>query len=154
MPRIRTVKPDFWDDEKLALISREARLTYIGLWTYSDDHGVVKGHPKWLKEKIYPYDELDIKTFESWLAELENLKRILPFDANGERYYFIPKFLKHQKIDRPSKTTPNPSPPQGLAEDSLNIRRALPVVREGKVVVIKERKKHNKSIKKERKGIF
>ena len=33
MPRNRMLKAEFWDDEKLAKISLQARLTYIGLWT-------------------------------------------------------------------------------------------------------------------------
>lgn len=52
MARSRILKPEFWSDEKLALVSREARLTFAGLWTCSDDYGVTKGHPAWLKAQI------------------------------------------------------------------------------------------------------
>jgi len=58
MARIRTIKPEFWDDEKLSLVSRDARLTFIGMWTFSDDYGVVKGASVWLKSKIFPYDNI------------------------------------------------------------------------------------------------
>jgi len=44
MARSRILKPEFWSDEKLALVPREARLTFAGLWTSSDDYGVTKGH--------------------------------------------------------------------------------------------------------------
>jgi len=44
MARSRILKPEFWSDEKLALVPREARLTFAGLWTCSDDYGVTKGH--------------------------------------------------------------------------------------------------------------
>jgi predicted nucleic acid-binding protein len=46
------IKPEFWDDEKLATVSRDARLLFVGLWSNSDDYGVVKGHPAWLKNRI------------------------------------------------------------------------------------------------------
>lgn len=33
---------EFWSDEKLALVPREARLTFARLWTCSDDYGITK----------------------------------------------------------------------------------------------------------------
>ena len=32
MPRIRTIKPEFWTDEKIIELSLPARLLFIGLW--------------------------------------------------------------------------------------------------------------------------
>ena len=110
MARTRSVKPEFWDDEKLATVSRDARLTFIGLWTNSDDYGVVKGHPSWLKNTIYPYDDIRLADFQKWLKELESLCCIVPFSSNGEKYYYIKHFLKHQTINHPSKRI-NPEPP-------------------------------------------
>ena len=83
MPRSRVIKPEFWSDEKLAKVSLQARLVFIGLWMTSDDAGTTKGHPIWLKSQIFPYDEITIKQFESWLNELIQLKRVLPYDVNG-----------------------------------------------------------------------
>jgi len=54
MPRIRTVKPEFFDDEKLGTVSRDARLIFIGLLIFADDYGVVKGNSRWLKARIFP----------------------------------------------------------------------------------------------------
>lgn len=102
MARIRTVKPDFFDDEKLATISRDARLLFIGLLVCSDDYGVVKGHPVWLKSKIFPYDDLSQICFNDFLSEIESIGIIKPFVAHGEKYYFIKNFQKHQVINRPS----------------------------------------------------
>jgi len=118
------IKPEFWSDEKLATLSLQARLTYIGLWNLSDDYGIVKGHPSWLKNSIFPYDDITLSQFESWLAELERIRRIVPFTTDGEKFYFIGNFQKHQTINRPSQTR-NPSPPASLIEDSLNTHGAL-----------------------------
>lgn len=120
MARNRMIKPEFWDDEKLAKTSREARLTYIGLWNFSDDYGVVKGNPSWLKNHIFPYeDSLSIQKFTTILSELSNGHWILPFDHNGESYFYIKNFLAHQTINRPSQQR-NPPPPDGIIEDSLS----------------------------------
>ncbi len=145
MPRIRTIKPEFFDDEKLSRVSRDARLTFIGMLVYSDDYGVVKGNPRWLRSMIFPYDDIPLQTFEGWLAELEDLDFIRQFAVNGENYLYIRNFKKHQVIDRPSKSR-NPEPPEevltapayrrtlyeastnthrGRDEDSPNTRRIL-----------------------------
>jgi len=111
MARARMIRPEFWSDEKLASVSREARLTFAGLWGTSDDYGVTKGNAAWLKSQIFPYDDdIKISKFQEWLSELENLQRILPFTTDCEKYYYIPKFSEHQKVDKPSKTR-NPERP-------------------------------------------
>jgi len=117
MPRNRMIKPQFWEDEKLSAISRDARLTYIALWNFSDDYGVVKGNSMWLKNNIFPYENgIEVDNFKSWLSELENLDRIIPFSSNGETFYYLPFFLKHQTINRPSAQK-NPSPPGNILMD-------------------------------------
>jgi hypothetical protein len=121
MARIRTIKPEYWDDEKLAKVSRDARLTFIGMWTHSDDFGVVKGHVSWLKNNIFPYDDLSSDIFRVWLDELAGSGFIAPFDSKGEKFYLIKNFNKHQVIDRPSKSR-NPSPPPSC---SSNPQRTL-----------------------------
>lgn len=124
MPRNRMVKAEFWDDEKLSTISRDARLTFIGLWTHSDDYGVVKGHHSWLKNKIYPYESINVETFQKWLGELEKILCIIPFDAEGEKFYYIRNFDKHQVINRPSEHR-NPKPSQQFIDEYMNTHGIL-----------------------------
>jgi hypothetical protein len=110
------VKAEFWDDEKLAKISLQARLTYIGLWTFCDDYGSTKGSLIWLKNHIFPFDDkISIKDFEKWVLELLELNRIIPYSVNGDSYYWIPKFRDHQVINRPSKNK-FPSPPDNILD--------------------------------------
>jgi len=111
MPRTRTIKPEFWDDEKLARVSRAARFVFVGLWTCSDDYGVTKGNASWLKSQLFPYDD-DVKKgdLEGWLGELEKIGRIIPFEVEDEKYYYIKHFSDHQKVDHPSKLR-NPEVP-------------------------------------------
>ena len=115
MARSRIIKPEFWSDEKLAKISLQARLLYIGLWNTSDDTGTTHGHPLWLKSQIFPYDQISTKQIGRWLQDLVNLGRILPYTVKGEQYYFIPGFLKHQKIQHPSPAK-NPAPPREVCD--------------------------------------
>lgn len=129
MARSRILKPEFWSDEKLALVSREARLTFAGLWTCSDDYGVTKGHPAWLKAQIFPYDvELPLEEFGRWLADLERIGVIDPFTADGESFFYIRNFSDHQKVDRPSKMRNPPCPRDILARPSRVCRESLATV--------------------------
>ena len=107
------IRPEFWDDEKIAKLSMLAQLLYIGTWTFSDDYGVVKGNPGWLKNKIFPYAEKALEEIRNALKELEDSKRLIKFTENGEQYYYISHFLKHQTIKKPSAAR-NPEPPSSL----------------------------------------
>src|SRR5690606_35012940 len=98
MARIRTVKPDFWTDEKIGSLRRDIRLLYIGLWNLSDDRGVIKANPSFIKGQLFSYDEdLRVGTIKEWLDALENGRMLIPFTFNGESYYIIRTFLLHQK---------------------------------------------------------
>jgi len=99
MARIRTIKPEFWTDSKIAKLSRDARLLYIGLWNLSDDAGVVSGNTFFLKSQIYPFDQIQIQQFEKWLEELVKLGFISLFSHNGEKFYYLPNLTRHQKFD-------------------------------------------------------
>jgi hypothetical protein len=128
MARSRILKPEFWSDEKLALVPRETRLTFAGLWTCSDDYGVTKGHPAWLKSQIFPYDvDLTLAEFQKWMADLERIGVIEPFTADGESFYYIRNFADHQKVDRPSKMRNPPCPRHILARPSRVSREPLAI---------------------------
>ena len=166
MARSRIIKPEFWDDERLATVSMAARLTYIGLWNFCDDFGVTKASLLWLKSRLYPFDEkVSIKDLEKWLNELCALKRIIKFSANGDEFYYLPNFLRHQVINRPSKTR-YPEPSNEILEHSLSdtgvftdeIEREIEIEKKEKATQVelpewlnkdlwKEFHKHRKAIK-------
>lgn len=100
MSRIRTIKPEFWEDEKLGKVSRDARLLFVGLISLADDDGRLRANPTLIRAQVFPYDtKTDVS---AWLEELSRARRIILYQADGESYAEIPKFNKHQKIDRPS----------------------------------------------------
>lgn len=102
MARIRTIKPKFWDDSKIGKLTRDARLLYIGLWTFSDDIGVVIGDAIWLKSKIFPYDQIQIQQFDKWITELVTNEFICLLSYKGERFIYLSNFTRHQVINRPN----------------------------------------------------
>lgn len=127
MARIRTVKPELADDEKLGSISRDARLLFIMMWCHSDDYGVVKGNLRWLQAQIFPYDPIKPEQFKKWVDELINIDAIRPYEKKEEKYFYIKNFQKHQVINKPSKQARNPDPPEEvLRGDSRSTTVALP----------------------------
>lgn len=113
MARIRTIKPEFFDDyEFIQGLSRDERLYYVGLWVRAcDDRGVFPDSPPWLKKEIFPYDnDVTPETIQQWNEKLQNAGRLVRFEVGGKAYFVIPRFLDHQKIDRPSRRTCYPLP--------------------------------------------
>ena len=107
MARIRSIKPDFWTDEKVVELSAFARLLFIGLWNFVDDDGRVVFSQKKLKMQIFPSDSIDISEL---FGEIRREKLISIYVVDSIEYLQIVNFEKHQKIDKrtPSKLPENP----------------------------------------------
>ncbi|MCJ2132209.1 hypothetical protein [Methylobacterium sp. E-045] len=104
MARIRSIKPEFPLSETVGVLSRDARLCFILLWTIVDDEGRARAASRMLASLLYPYDDDAPSLIDGWLAELEAHECIRRYDVDGSTYLDIPKWLKHQKIDKPSKS--------------------------------------------------
>lgn len=102
MARIRTIKPEFPQSETVGNISREARLLFIQLWTICDDSGRTRAASRMLASLLYPYDDDARDLIPAWLEELDRAGCIRLYQVDGQHYLDIPKWLSHQKIDRPS----------------------------------------------------
>ncbi len=102
MARIRTIKPDFYDDEKMGQLTIQANFLYIGMWVFSDDEGVIKRSANWIKSQIFPHrEELRLSDVKGWIKELEESRRIIPFEYSEESYYLIRNLKSNQRIDKP-----------------------------------------------------
>lgn len=104
MARIRTIKPEFPQSESMGLVSREARLCFILLWTVADDSGRLRGNSRMLASLLYPYDRDAGELIEQWLSELEKENCLVRYRISGHSYLEICNWLDHQKIDHASKS--------------------------------------------------
>lgn len=114
--RIRTIKPEFWESETLSKVSRDARLLFIGLFNCCDDSGRSRASSRILASRIFPYDDDALAKIPVWLAELEKAGCVVQYSVDNSSYLFIPKWLDHQKIDKPSKS--KMPPPPGIPRDT------------------------------------
>lgn len=100
MARIRTIKPDFWTDERVGECSVSARLLFIACWNFSDDHGGLDRSAKQLKAQAFPYDNVDC---EPLVLELLKVGLLIEYEVSGKKYLHIKGFRLHQKVEKPAK---------------------------------------------------
>ncbi len=72
MARIRSIKPEFWTNEKVLGCSPIARLLFIGMWNFSDDTGRMQFSPKTLKAQIFPGDDIGLDDIARMIDELSS----------------------------------------------------------------------------------
>lgn len=112
MGRIRTLKPEFFRSRSLARCSRDARLTFEGLWCEADDHGRGVADPRVLKGSIWPLDDdLGWQDVENHLHELADTGHIVIYEADGERYFEVQRWSDHQSAAYRRGSPVYPLPP-------------------------------------------
>jgi hypothetical protein len=92
-------------------IPRDARLLFILLWTIADDHGRLRGHPRFLAHRLFPYDIDAEPKIIGWLQSLEAEGCISLYSHGRAQYIAITNWKLHQKIDHPGASK-IPEPPE------------------------------------------
>lgn len=103
MPRIRTIVPEFWEDERFSNVSLPAWLLYIGMKNFADDSGVILANEVIIKSKVFPARE-DIRKQQvsGWLKELIENSVLVPFTYENKSYYVMD--FSSERIDKPQKS--------------------------------------------------
>ena len=141
LPRIRTIKPEFFRHEDLYDLEKETglpiRLAYAGLWTCCDREGRFRWRPRELKAVILPYDLVDFAaileallhgpqrngqlTGEGRVIDASSTRAFLAeYTYQGEHFGYIPSFKRHQYINPREKASELPPPPQGFLFDEVD----------------------------------
>lgn len=127
MPSIRSLKPDFWDDEPLARLGSDARLIFQALWNLADDYGRLVDDVGRIFRFVFaaegPMPHIDRRGVHAELERIAGLGKIVRYSADGRRYIAVARFDKHQKPRRrfPSQI---PQPPAALLAKAEKLRRA------------------------------
>lgn len=134
MPRIRTIKPEFWDSPSTARASAVARLTFIGMWNWADDFGRGTANIKELEGFIFPNDDIEelsggkSRKFRDVVAEVEDCFGVLFYTVAGRPYYAIETWESHQRNEKRAKSKyPGPdeadsAPTKGSSPQKRNVR--------------------------------
>jgi len=104
--KARPLSTAFWTDDKVAHLSRDARLTLAGLITKcADDEGRFVATPATIGGELFPYDELSPARIKKWLAEIESEGMVHVYRINGGTYGWLPKWHAWQKPPHPTAST-------------------------------------------------
>lgn len=108
MARIRTIKPEFWQNEILARLPAETRLLAIALLNHADDHGYFWASSQLVRAACFPFDECSTNVRRS-LDELSSVgwieRRIAP---DGRHVGRVCKFTVHQRVDKAQESKIKP----------------------------------------------
>ncbi|MGE3449745.1 MAG: hypothetical protein AB7H92_19420 [Microbacteriaceae bacterium] len=110
MPRIRSIKPDFFTSEDVSELPLRARLTWIGLWTHCDDQGRAKDNVKRIKAAIWALDDVSLRDVEEDLATLAENGRITRYEVDGGKYLAITNWRRHQYVPKATASVLPPPP--------------------------------------------
>lgn len=100
MARIRTIKPEFWQDEKLGPLDPLTRLVFLGLVSQADDAGRLLDSPRLINGVLFPYTDDDCVGPLEELAEVGVIQR--GTTSSGQPVIQICGWNKHQRIEKPN----------------------------------------------------
>lgn len=121
MPRIRSIKPEFFSSEQVVECSATARLLFIGMWCFCDDGGVHPASAARLKMEVLPGDPVTTREVEKLVQELKDANLLETYRVDGKDFWRVTGW-KHQRIDKPTYQHPLS---REFVEDSENARRML-----------------------------
>lgn len=123
MPRIRSIKPEFWADEKLSPCDPITRLVFLGLISMADDAGRLVDSVKQIDAMLFPFT--DDSSRES-LATLSRMGRVIRgVTASGQRVLQLAHW-HHQRVDHPNLAAALPEIVQQLSDNSREPREEFP----------------------------
>lgn len=98
MARIRSIKPEFWTDERVVDLDPLTRLFFIGCWNFADDYGYILDKPRQLQLQVLPAEKCDAQMLVKELVHAGLLDRY-PMKDGGFALH-IRNWEKHQKVDK------------------------------------------------------
>lgn len=102
MPRIRTIKPEFWQHEELSELPAETHMLAAALLNHADDYGYFKANPKLIEAACFPLRELSV-SLPCMLSDLSSIGYITLFEGSDKKQYGrVEKFSEHQRVNRPT----------------------------------------------------
>lgn len=109
--RARIVKPEFFASRSLSRVSIPAAITFQGLWSDADSAGRGVADTRLLKGHIWPLrDEITPAIVSAHLDELSR-EHITLYEVDGETYYEVRNWEKHQSKAYRTGDAVHPEPP-------------------------------------------
>src|SRR5262245_9182957 len=123
MPRLRTLKPGFFENEELAQIEPLGRLLFCGLWCIADRRGRLEDRPARIKVQLLGYDTCDVNELLDSLAAHGFIVR---YEVEERSYIQVVNFEKHQNPHLKEAESTIPAPGQHQASTSKEGASTVP----------------------------
>lgn len=106
--RIRSIKPGFWRSDDIDKLDWNARLVFIGLWSYVDDNGVGRDRLSDVVADLFSGDlSVDppeiLRRVSLALDTLHAGDQLRRYAVDGKAYLYITKWDSHQLVKNPNK---------------------------------------------------
>jgi len=129
--RNRIRKADYFTDGELLRWHRDKRATYSGLWALAEDSGCLEDDPFMWKLMLWPSPldaDIPVELLTQWRDELVDAGKLVPYEADGERFLYIRTFLQHEHPRNPQRPD-LPLPPWVQHEATVHKRGDSEVTR-------------------------
>jgi len=103
MGRIRTIKPEFWKNDRLSLLPESTHMLAGALINYADDEGYFNANPALIKAECFPLREPSVSIPVS-LTKLSGINYIERGVHEGRFYGRIVNFSEHQRVNHPTSS--------------------------------------------------
>lgn len=117
--RIRTIKPEWLEDERMGMATLEARVMSIALILLADDYGNGRASPAMLIS-VFPLAKDPRASVAGALAELVAMRFLVLYQRDGQSYFAIRNWAKHQRVSHPgAPRVPEPSAEEMTIPETL-----------------------------------
>src|SRR3990167_3959788 len=121
MARKRMIDPTIWEDEDFGLLSPEASLLFISMFSHADDEGRLPANPSYLISITFPFKTITKDRATALRNEvISKMKSLALYEIDKKEYLQFTKWNSYQSINRP---TTSKYPP--LTEDSRRTHGGL-----------------------------
>ena len=110
MQQWRKIYGSILDDEKLATLPIQIRWLKLGTILISDDDGRFKATPRYVKAKVFPYDDFSPEQVKNWLLILAENCLLFVYKVGGETYGQHPNWEEFNSV-RKDRYLPSKLPP-------------------------------------------
>lgn len=113
--RIRTIKPELLEDQRVAALSDRAFRLFIAAILTADDHGNLRAESRQVKGSVFwGRDEVTPEDVSGGLTELYACGLLRGYEVRDQRYAHIAGWDKHQRMDNAGKPRV-PTPQEAFA---------------------------------------
>lgn len=117
--RIRTIKPEWLEDEALHEAGMPARIASVALVLLSDDYGNGRANLRRLAARVFWGEVGSVGLMESALSGLIRIGFLSLYNVRGQQYFHINNWAKHQRVDKPGAPR-CPGPDEADGDEKTN----------------------------------